>query len=161
VRFVEVVVQQPDTGQATPGRLPTRWLSMSECSIDAELFQLSQSATIRPTGNERPPPIGLQKRSECWPVGLRVEVNHTNLIAAAIGVGLDVRITLSVLGRSVRRTQPVARSKTSDLTVVGHIEFRDAFSGLVARRFVVRRACGAECRKRNVYGIEFPSRCPD
>ena|SRR6266436_10038692 len=109
VRFVQVIVQQPDTGEATPGHVPVRRLSVGECSIDGELFQLSQGATIRPTSIERPPPIGYQQRRENGSVGLRDELNHAILNAVAIGQGLDEGITLSFLGRSVRRTQLICK----------------------------------------------------
>jgi len=36
------------------------------------------------------------------------------------------------------------KSKTSDLTAIRHVEFRDEFSGVVARRFVVFTIWGDE-----------------
>jgi hypothetical protein len=42
------------------------------------------------------------------------------------------------------------KSKTSDLTAMHHVEFRDEFSGVAARRFVILTTCGAESREPNV-----------
>ena len=45
----------------------------------------------------------------------------------------------------LRGCQVLQKSKTSDLTAIRHFEFRDEFSGVATRRFVVFKMWGDEC----------------
>src|SRR4051812_2332009 len=81
VRLVQVVVQQPNAGDAAFGHLPVDDASVRKRRLDRQLFERSKRTSIRPTGVESATPVAGQKRGENGAVLIRVKRGHPEIIS--------------------------------------------------------------------------------
>jgi hypothetical protein len=105
--------------------------------------QPSRSNEVRP-----PPAFVVGKFSDHLPLYLLTarRVRRSQVAARRLADEMPGSSSVPV---EVAEQQRATKSKTSDLTAMRHFEFRDEFSGVVARRFVALTICREEFRGMN------------